>query len=104
MVGAGSDAIHFAATGANFTGDSFFVKGGGGADNITFVSLGTGAIATTGLQVQSGVGADSITASVLSGTVNGTMVYNSLGETNLADGIDVSLSPVLDSFLKDLLR
>ena len=70
--------------------DSFFVKGGDGADSITFVSVGTGAIATTGLQVQGGVGADSITyAQVLSGAVVGTMVYSSLGETNLADGIDV---------------
>ena len=88
--GAGSDTIHFAAADANFTGDSFFVKGGDGADSITFVSVGTGAIATTGLQVQGGVGADSITyAQVLSGAVVGTMVYSSLGETNLADGIDV---------------
>jgi hypothetical protein len=88
--GQGNDTINFVASDANFTGDSFFVKGGAGADSITFASIGTGAIATTGLQVQGGVGADSITyATVLSGAVVGTMVYSSLGETNLADGIDV---------------
>mgnify|MGYP001330155344 CR=1 FL=1 len=37
--GAGSDTIHFAAADANFTGDSFFVKGGDGADSISVGTL-----------------------------------------------------------------
>ena len=87
--GKGRDTITFAAVDANFTGDSFFVKGGAGADSITFQGYTTGVAATTGLAIQGGGGADSITFnSVVSGNIQGSLIYSSLSESTIA-GFDV---------------
>ena len=84
--GKGRDTISFVAADATFTGDTFFVKGGAGADSISFTTNITGTNATTGLQIQGGAGADSITFSnVYTGAIVGTLVYSSLSESNLSN-------------------
>ena len=83
--GSGSDTIGF----ENSLGTgSFVVRGGSDADSITFAQV-SGSTNATGTSIYGDAGADSITfATVGTGVTLGSMVFSSLGDSNLA-GTDV---------------